>query len=319
MWSLPSSSQPQSVPVQPLPPLLPVQHPPPFLSSSPPPPPVQDQDQDTQLEDFSLPSDQFGFSEQEVFGTTKQKVKQAKKPQSIQDVLSLSKETKPKESQSILTTDCKDTENINTSPKPSPGLAPLSGQPVSPDSELTPSSPVSQSVEKTEPQVPPSDNQSSPYHEWLLILTQIDTLFDSVLNSFNDILNEDLKEAVISTKKGKSYLENFSLVFRVYRRILKSFRAKVSLEVTPPGVVRKINKLIDHIDLCWSSMEDHCSGYYPLTKLEEEETGEGVCGICLCGGASLVYNSSVYHPACANYWVNCVTDSLPSLASSLAS
>merc|ERR1719354_594508 len=73
------------------------------MSSSPPPPmimpgPASSPPPDT--EEFSLPSEQFGFSDQEIFGIQKkkQKAQVSHKPQSIQDVIGASV-TKKKESQ----------------------------------------------------------------------------------------------------------------------------------------------------------------------------------------------------------------------------
>ena len=154
----------------------------------------------------------------------------------------------------------------------------------------------------------------SPYQEWLLILTEIRSLFDRVLNTFNDIFNEDLKEDLVTNPEGKAYLENLSLVMKVYKRIVRSSQSKLSEQSGKPDLVTKINQLMADIDLSWACMEDHCRQYRPLSKEWEEDLGDGVCGICLGGGAGLVYSSSLYHPECANYWVNCVTDSLPHLS-----
>lgn len=52
----------------------------------------------TESEEFALPSEQFGFSDQEIFGIKKPK-KSSQKPQSIQDVIGQSATKKQPESQ----------------------------------------------------------------------------------------------------------------------------------------------------------------------------------------------------------------------------
>ena len=328
MWSLPSGQchvqDPLPTPSQ----ILHSNQPPlPFLSSSPPPSPgVPAQSSDLthlNVEEFSLPSDQFGFSEQEIFGIKKQKkVKEVLKPQSIQDVLSLSKESKQRESP-IISIESKPGEKDRDSLSPDNiSLEPT--EPTSPTSAASFSSPAKisstaasegQNTTVTDLQVlsQETEREPSPYYEWLLILTEIRSLFDCVLNTFNDIFNEDLKEDLVTNPEGKAYLENLSLVLKVYKRIVRSSQSKLSLESERPEVAR-IKQLMADIDLSWASMEDHCRQYRPLGKVWEEDVGDGVCGICLCPGAGLVYSSSLYHPECANYWVNCVADSLPHLS-----
>ena len=43
------------------------------------------------------------------------------------------------------------------------------------------------------------------------------------------------------------------------------------------------------------------------------EEGGARCGVCRCatGGEVVREGGGVYHPTCANYWVNCVHTLLP--------
>ena len=318
MWSLDPGQCP-SVIAPPATQFPSLSQPPPFLSSSPPPTPTLTfnvlEKEELNVEEFSLPSEQFGFSEQEIFGIRKQKVKNDQKPKSIQEVLtlSLSKETKKRDSHNTINSiesidiELKSEENSTKIPNLHPSgdpsvLSSIVDEVVSPSDEYN---------EVTDPSEVPS-----PFFEWMLILTEIRSLFDTVLNLLNDILNEDLKEAVISSPQGKAYLEKFTLVFKVYQRIVKSHQSRISQDTWKPHVLMKMNKMLADIDHVWSGVESHCSLYCSLSKLldvEESVEGEGVCSICLTGGATFLYNSSLYHLGCANYWINCVTDTLPSI------
>ena len=221
MWSLPSGQCHVQDPFPTSSQILHANQPPlPFLSSSPPPSPgVPAQTSDLShlnVEEFALPSDQFGFSEQEIFGIKKQKkVKEVQKPQSIQDVLSLSKESKQRESP-IISAESKPggKDRVSLSPdnislEPTEPTSPISA--VSSPAEI--SSTAASEAQKTtvtELQDLPKEieREPSPYHEWLLILTEIRSLFDCVLNTFNDIFNEELKEDLVTNPEGKAYLEN---------------------------------------------------------------------------------------------------------------
>ena len=317
MWSLPSG---QCQVPDPLPTPSQIFHssqpPPPFLSSSPPPSPGAPQQSSDlnhlNVEEFALPSDQFGFSEQEIFGIKKQKkVKDVQKPQSIQDVLSLSKESKQRESH-IISTDRTECELGGDHTEPTSPISVSS----SPEKKSSTAASEAPKTTATDHQVlrKEIEKEPSPYHEWLLILTEIRSLFDCVLNTFNDIFNEDLKEDLVTNPEGKAYLENLSLVLKVYKRIGRSCQSKLSEESRRPEMATRLNQLMAEIDLSWASVEDHCKQYRALSKVWDEEVDGGQCGVCLCAGACLVYSSSRYHPECANYWVNCVTDSLPSLS-----
>ena len=309
----------------------------PFLSSSPPPaaptlmtssPPPAD------TEEFSLPSEQFGFSDQEIFGIKKQKpVSQSHKPQSIQDVIGLSLSKKAAESRTKSPTEKpKEYENMaepmSSSPSvsPDPGLmmtkvkSPECQSVMSLELETNGNSDiVSNSVEnEEEPSFTPIEISSTKiYSEWLLVLTEIKALFETVRNTFDNIIYEDLKEELITHDQGKAYISNFIEVYKVYKRILKSYRLKLSREDQRPVVCKKMDQMILDIESSWRRMEEHCLDYNPLPKhcniSDEISDVTTVCGICLCPGAEMSQSGSWYHAPCANYWVNCVNDVLPSL------
>eukprot|EP00092_Neocalanus_flemingeri_P015736 GFUD01017035.1.p1 GENE.GFUD01017035.1~~GFUD01017035.1.p1 ORF type:complete len:888 (+),score=267.46 GFUD01017035.1:54-2666(+) len=361
-WSLPSTSQLSHENENPTPKLFKPPKPTsiPFLSSSPPPaetsvpsilsssPPLMSSPgSQLNVEEFSLPSEQFGFSDQEIFGIKKVK-KESNQPQSIQDILSSSIKNQnssesPKHTQEII-------EEVKSAEPISPSLE--NSRQGSPPSLRVPSkSPESQSVaslefenhtndaikpytdKKPENEVedskelfasPPTARYNgfliqdtkpgcSPFKEWSLLLTEILTLVESTRDTFDNIISEDLKEEVIISEQGKSFLLNITEVHKVYRRVAKSYRQMVDKEEEQVGL-EVVGQICDEIDRDWQRLEEHCGNYGVLPKPEDDTSGvEGVCGICLGGGGGLVYAGAAYHPGCANYWVNCVRDTLPRL------
>ena len=149
------------------------------------------------------------------------------KPQSIQDVLSLSKESKQRESH-IISTDRTECEVGGDHTEPTSPISVSS----SPEKKSSTAASEAPKTTATDHQVlrKEIEKEPSPYHEWLLILTEIRSLFDCVLNTFNDIFNEDLKEDLVTNPEGKAYLENLSLVLKVYKRIGRSCQSKLSEE-----------------------------------------------------------------------------------------
>jgi len=153
----------------------------------------------------------------------------------------------------------------------------------------------------------------SPYKEWALLLSEILTLMESTRDTFDNIISEDLKEEVITDEQGKCFLMNLTEVHKVYRRVARSYKQMVDSEEEKVGV-ELVGQICDEIDRDWQRLEEHCESYGVLAKPEDDISGvDGVCGVCLGGGGGLVYGGAVYHPGCANYWVNCVRDALPHL------
>jgi len=343
-WSLPVSTG-MEMPSQGIAqfPYRPAAAPLPFLSSSPPPPmTLVSSPPPADNEEFSLPSEQFGFSDQEIFGVKKPKQNKSQKPQSIQDVIGQSLKNKPKTESQIETptllsnnTDAAEGQKSSScSPSPDPGLVPVN---KSPESQSVLSLELGVDVDVAEAHVSSENTNDADnkvegvetlavdvnddtlitvYSEWVQILSQIKVLFETVRSTFDEILYEDLKEELITHEKGKAYLENFTEVFKVYKRILQSYKLKISMNSCPSSDGKKLDQLIMDIETCWRRMEEHCQDYNPLSKLITSDStgqGQGVCGVCLLSGAELKHGDSYYHPGCANYWVNCVRDVLPSL------
>merc|ERR1711973_244919 len=111
------------------------------------------------------------------------------------------------------------------------------------------------------------DEGITVFTEWVQILSQIKVLFETVRSTFDEILYEDLKEELITHEKGKAYLENFTEVFKVYKRILQSYKLKSSKNSSSSQAEKKIDQLILDIETCWKRMEEHCQDYTPLAKL----------------------------------------------------
>ena len=285
-------------------------------------------------EEFSLPSEQFGFSDQEIFGIQKKK-QQAQtiiKPQSIQDVIGASVSRK-KEShdQEKIVVEEKPVESVfagfqrslSSSVSPEPGLrvsikSPESQSVASLELESKETAEESVIATKTELDQSPVEAEStkSVYSEWLVLLTEIKNLYETVRNTFDNILYEDLKEELITHEKGKAYLQNLTEVHKVFTRVVKSYKLKLSQEANRPAPSATIDQLILDIEASWVRMEEHCRDYSPLPIITSDTvTGSGarVCGVCLSEGAELEHAGAWYYPQCANFWVNCVNDVLPSL------
>lgn len=315
-----------------------------ILSSSPPL--MESPGSQLNVEEFSLPSEQFGFSDQEIFGIKKVK-KESSQPQSIQDILSYSKKNKicsesPKHTEESI-------EEVKAAEPNSPSLE--NSRQGSPSSLRVPSkSPESQSVASLEfdnqndPSKPINDKKpesdsldtkgmfsspplaryngfltdepkpsSSPYKEWCLLLSEILTLIESTRDTFDNIISEDLKEEVITSEQGINFLQNLSLVHKVYSRVAISYRQRVGMEEVKQGL-EEVGQFCDEIDRDWQRLKEHCESYDVLTKPDPDVVeGDGVCSVCLGVGGGLVYGGAAYHTECANYWVNCVRDTLPGL------
>ena len=157
---------------------------------------------------------------------------------------------------------------------------------------------------------------SSPCREWCLLLAEILTLIESTRDTFDNIISEDLKEEVITSEQGKSFLLNLFEVHKVYTRVVISYKQRLEMEVEEEKVgLEQVGQFCDEIARDWKRLEEHCDSYGVLCKPDVVgDEGDGVCGVCLGAGGGLVYGGGAYHPGCANYWVNCVTDSLPHLA-----
>jgi len=324
----------------------------PFLSNSPPPtdvpipslmstspPLISSPTSQLQVEEFSLPSEQFGFSDNEVFGIRKVK-KENSQPQSIQDIVNRSKSNKPvTESPKII----ERTEESNNGDEPS--MNSRQGSPVS--LRFPSKSPESQSVvslefdnhehpknldKKSESDIINTKNNmnlspvskcngytsehrsiSSPYKEWSTLLSEILKLIESTRDTFDNIISEELKAEVISSDQGKTYLMNLSEVHKVYKRVSNSYGKKLNSEEENSGA-EEVGQFCDEIDRDWRRIEEHCELYSIFENMEKGSVvNETVCGICLQPGANLLYCGTSYHSGCANYWVNCVNDSLPNL------
>jgi len=337
----------------------------PYLCSSPPPDPaassilssspplMSSPGSQLNVEEFSLPSEQFGFSDQEIFGikSTKNKT-EASQPQSFQDILSLSKKSNSQASDFLKPAVEENSEEVNTvDPQPISLDNSRHGSPSS--LRVSSKSPESQSVASLEfeshndPTRQCSDKRSdmdsldnkvitntpplskyngfvteeiqptsSPSKEWCLLLTEVLTLIESTRDTFDNIISEDLKEEVITSEQGKNFLLNLYEVHKVYNRVASSYKKRLQMEVEEEKVgLEQVGQFCDEIDRDWKRLKEHCDGYRALEKPDDvADDGDGVCGICLGEGGSLVYGGGVYHPGCANYWVNCVTDRLPRLS-----
>ena len=310
----------------------------PFLSSSPPPPmtmPGATASPPPDTEEFSLPSEQFGFSDQEIFGIKKQKQKAqvSHKPQSIQDVIGASV-NKKKESQNQEKTIVEEKpvesvfagfpqKDMSPSVSPEPGLrvnlqSPESQSIASLELESREEKPAEEPVTDLDTSKTTLEKSStkSVYSEWLILMTEIKKLYETIRNTFDNILYEDLKEELITHEKGKAYLDNLTEVHKVFIRVVKSYRMRVAQETARPGPSVAIDQMILDIESSWRRMEEHCRDYSPLPSLTPEcvkGPGSLVCSVCLGQGAELELGEASYCPQCANFWVNCVSDVLPSL------
>ena len=161
--------------------------------------------------------------------------------------------------------------------------------------------------------VPETNNVTTALSEWSLVLSEISKLFETVSNTYSG-LNSDLITELTTHQQGKEYLEHLAKVYTVFTRIVRSYQVKRTVPGT--DLTNNIDTCIANIEKQWKRLEDVCGDHVVLTKLMTDDRmpgAGGVCGVCLGGGADLESGGGVYHPACANYWVNCVRDTLPTL------
>jgi hypothetical protein len=353
-WSLPTTA----------PPPLPVRTPTlpsvsiPYLPSSSPPPmdpsiPPTFPESDLVVEEFALPSEQFGFSDQQVFGIEDKKEKHSSRqqPQSFQDIL-LAQSRKRDDIVNVN----KEVDNSKNNTKEDVGESYNNSRQGSPESLRNPTkSPESQSVASldfinTEVSIEATKTLN---HEHLTTKTQevveIEDGFDewslpaapvlSALNGHDSELSP-YKEWRLLLTEVLSLLESTAVTFNeiVSEELMNEVVSSSGGQIFNTGlrkvffVVKRLEKslqrrekeevgytvvsdMVKKVNDTWSGLEKVVVGTdYGIEAIEVEETSDEVtCSICLLGDVELQHGGSSYHASCANYWINCVSRDLPHL------
>ena len=130
--------------------------------------------------------------------------------------------------------------------------------------------------------------------------------------------NENVLHEVIKSDPGKQYILCCVEIYRVASRI--------NISDTSDDCLMEIYKEIKHI---WTMLAEILDDHYDLPTIHDFNISrnadgscviaERLCGVCLldtgCDNKSgiLSYNGRSYHAACANFWINTITPTLPNL------
>ena len=100
----------------------------------------------------------------------------------------------------------------------------------------------------------------------------------------------------------------------MYQRIVRSYRVRRQLDTGNTKLCSDMDTTAADIGDSWRRLERFMTADTISCSDSCTAVGGGQqCGVCLEAGAELESGSSFYHPGCANYWVNCVRDTLPCL------
>ncbi|GFR98200.1 synergin gamma [Elysia marginata] len=159
------------------------------------------------------------------------------------------------------------------------------------------------------------------------VITEANTLFNTISSS--SVCNEVLK-----SNQGSQYIASIVEIYRVVCRVMTSMRS-TAISTT------ELEQTLKNIDLAWNNLTAFLVGVSLLPdqstlvfdncvlKSDSEPSKNLACGLCLLnvdispaktliqsapsGSSKLTYAGRQYHSTCANFWVNCVDQTLPSL------
>nr|CAB3266762.1 synergin gamma-like [Phallusia mammillata] len=135
----------------------------------------------------------------------------------------------------------------------------------------------------------------------------------NVISNTNEILSAiespSVCTEVVSSSKGSKFLADLGEVYAVACKIFQSAQ-HWNLE-------REASKhLHKQIQLAWNNLLSFCPNA-PVNDSHDELSTEKTeaCGVCLLAikQDNISYGGSSYHATCANFWINCVASTLPSL------
>ncbi|XP_012941237.1 synergin gamma isoform X2 [Aplysia californica] len=181
--------------------------------------------------------------------------------------------------------------------------------------------------------------------EWERCLTSCGQVIEEANTIFNSISSSSVCSEVLKSSQGNEYVTSVIEIYRVVCRVMTSMRA-TAISTT------ELEKNVRSIDLAWNNLTAFLVGASLLPdpaslvftnsvlKSDMEAAQNQACGVCLLNvdskslaasssssspslslssslnGVShskLTYAGRQYHATCANFWVNRVDQTLPSL------
>jgi len=156
---------------------------------------------------------------------------------------------------------------------------------------------------------------------WSKCLESVKEIINAAIGLFSAVLNDsDTVREVVLSEIGKNYISCLSEVYQVFVRIKLSHNRVCGIEGEK---LKNLSAEIDNIFLTLASVfigadtdvSDKLLGNTTMT----ETFGRKLCGICLCSVEDVQftcveYDEVLYHPGCANLWINNVETRLPSLS-----
>ena len=236
-----------------------------------------------------MPSEQFGFSEQEVWGVGEKKAaRPSTRPTSLQEVLQQQQSRPLAKPSPVLVEERPELQLQGESPGRSPSV-------------------LSLELEAGEAGEAGEADRSSPGRQLAALLAELVTLYTTVRDSL-ETCPAGAAAMLAAAPPGQLYRANLGRVRSVQLRVGRTC-------ATLPGLPAHTTQLAQQAETAWIRLAELWpdSGGEEEEKVVEEQLGQ--CGVCLQSGASLSHGGAVYHLTCANFWVHCVRDSLPCLAS----
>ncbi|CAL1535490.1 unnamed protein product [Lymnaea stagnalis] len=166
-------------------------------------------------------------------------------------------------------------------------------------------------------------------HEWERCLGNCCRIIMEANTLFNTISSSTVCNEVLKSYQGSEYVISVVEIYRVVCRVMTSMRSTAIS-------TKDLEQTLKDIDLAWNNLAAFLVGASLLPeqstllftgsvlKSDLEGAKHLACGVCLLSvdsnpastainGCKLTYAGRQYHAACANFWVNCVDQTLPSL------
>ncbi|XP_059150358.1 synergin gamma-like isoform X3 [Physella acuta] len=168
-------------------------------------------------------------------------------------------------------------------------------------------------------------------HYWEHCLSNCCRVIAEANTLFNTISSSSVCNEVLKSSQGSGYVTSVVEIYRVVCRIMTSMRSTAIS-------TSELEQTVKDIDLAWNNLTAFLVGASLLPeqstlvfsncvlKSDSDHAKQLACGVCLLNvdtnpfnsgaginSCKLTYAGRQYHATCANFWVNCVDQTLPSL------
>ncbi|CAG5118080.1 unnamed protein product, partial [Candidula unifasciata] len=171
-------------------------------------------------------------------------------------------------------------------------------------------------------------------HQWERCLRCCCQVISEANVYLGSIASSSICNEVLRSSQGLVYVSGLEEIYRIVCRVATSMRSTAISSM-------ELEQTLRHIDIAWNNLTAFLAGASLLTQQEtlvstncilpsdSEGSQNLACGVCLfsvdstpwitsyCGDDANLGKVSLfgcqYHVTCANFWVNCVDQTLPTL------